>query len=171
DNPKAAAEADISMSLSEEQLLLRVLSLLERDDESVLLSLATEEPGAIGWAYMPATSNAVTLIQLPVESEGSSTPVAKVTLKSLDHLVIRSHFITLIKNPVSTFRRLLGHGEDAIVSVFRRGPEAVYPEPPLAQGAGMDLMKGRKKPTGLPHTPSYLGSIVIVSAARRSCPL
>lgn len=159
DNPKAAAEADISMSLSEEQLLLRVLSLLERDDESVLLSLATEEPGAIGWAYMPATSNAVTLIQLPVESEGSSTPVAKVTLKSLDHLVIRSHFITLIKNPVSTFRRLLGHGEDAIVSVFRRGPEAVYPESPLAQGAGMDLVEWEHELDVLTHTRSYPGTI------------
>lgn len=159
DNPKAAAEADVYMSLSEEQLLLRVLSLLEREDESVLLALATEESGAIGWAYMPAGGSGITLIQLPVESESSNTPVAKVTLKSLDHLVIRSHLLTLIKNPVSTFRRLLGHGEDAIVSVFRRGPEAVYPETPLAQGAGMDLEEWEHELDVLTHTRSYPGTI------------
>lgn len=153
------AAVDVYMSLGEEQLLLRVLSLLEREDESVLLTLAADEPGAIGWAYLPAGGNAITLIQLPVKSEGSSTPVAKVTLKSLDHLVIRSHLITLIKNPVSTFRRLLGHGEDAIVSLFRRGPEAVYPSSPLAQGASMDLEAWEHELDVLTHTRSYPGTI------------
>lgn len=159
DNPKAAAEAEVYISLSEEQLLLRVFNLLEREHESVILALASDEPGAIGWAYMPAGGDEIMLIQLPVENESNSTPVAKVTLKSLDHLVIRSHLITLIKNPVSTLRRLLGHGEDAIVSVFRRGPDAVYPESPLAQGAGMNLVEWEHELDVLTHTRSYPGTI------------
>lgn len=149
----------VHMSLSEGQLLLRLLSLLEREGESLLFSVDADEPGAVGWVYMPASGDEIVLIQLPVESESSSTPAAKVTLKSLDHLVIRSHLLTLIKNPVSTFRRLLGHGEDAIVSLFRRGPEAIYPETPLAQGAGMNLKEWEQELDVLTHTRSYPGTI------------
>src|SRR5690625_6839960 len=76
------AAVDVYMSLGEEQLLLRVLSLLEREDESVLLTLAADEPGAISWAYLPAGGNDITLFQLPVKCEGSNTTVANVSLIS-----------------------------------------------------------------------------------------
>lgn len=154
-----AQGVEVYMSLSEGQFLLRLLSLLERQSESVLFSVGSDEPGTVGWVYIPAGGAEIVLIQLPAESESSRTPVAKVTLKSLDHLVIRSHLLTLIKNPVSTFRRLLGHGEDAVVSLFRRGPEAVYPETPLAQGAGMNLTDWEQELDVLTHTRSYPGTI------------
>src|SRR5699024_12456310 len=94
-SPSMIPYTTLFRSLGEEQLLLRVLSLLEREDESVLLTLAADEPGAIGWAYLPAGGNAITLIQLPVESEGSSTPVAKVTLKDRKSTRLNSSHVSL----------------------------------------------------------------------------
>lgn len=155
---RQATYTEVFMSLDEEQLLLRLISLLEREEESVLIELSADEPGAVGWAYLPQGGQKVVLIQLPMDSE-SSTPVAKVTLKSLDHIVLRSHLLTLIKNPVSTVRRLLGHVEDAVVSLFRRRPKAISPQAPLAQGANMDLKAWENTLDLLTRTRSYPGRI------------
>lgn len=159
DDAAQAEHVAVFSTMNEQALMLRTLAMFENKTKSRLFEVLPEDPGAIGWVYLPAGGEEVVFIRSPQEAEDSSTPVLKVTLRSLDHIVLRSHLLTLLKNPATTLRRLLGHGEDAVVSIFRRGPKETYPEAPYAQGASMNLERWENTLDYLTRTRSYPGTI------------
>lgn len=159
ENKEDAEHVAIFSTMNEQALMLRSLSVFENKNKSRLFAVLPDDPGAIGWVYLPAGGEEVVFIRSPQEAESSGTPILKVTLRSLDHIVLRSHLLTLLKNPVTTLRRLIGHGEDAVVSVFRRGPKEVYPQAPYAQGANMNLARWENTLDYLTRTRSYPGKI------------
>ncbi|HLR17194.1 MAG TPA: phosphatidylserine/phosphatidylglycerophosphate/cardiolipin synthase family protein [Alcanivoracaceae bacterium] len=159
DNEKEAEGVAVLSTMNEQELLLRALAMLEHKNKSRLLEMAPDNPGAIGWVYLPAGGEKAVFIIQPKEHEENSGPALSVALRSLSYVVIRSHLITFLKNPVTTLRRLVGHAQDAVVSVFRRGPKESYPEAPLAQGASMNLARWENTLDYLTRSRSYPGSI------------
>ena len=134
--------------INDRQLAARMLPLLEhyveqqQDQEAprhLLFTLDRDAPGGLAWIHADLEERSLHYIASPFTGAEITEPRLRVSMKTLNRVVIRSHFITFLRNPVTTVRRLLGQGEDMIASLVRRGPERIDPDAPLNEGPGMDL--------------------------------
>jgi phosphatidylserine/phosphatidylglycerophosphate/cardiolipin synthase-like enzyme len=92
-------------------------------------------------------------------ADQASTPVV-MTLKGLDGLFIRSHLITLIKNPVSTVFRLISQVVQTLGTFITFPiPDSDDAAPPLGNAEPMDLAAFERRLDALVEAPVYRGSV------------
>lgn len=156
--------------MDDRELAVRMLALLQDMNANseaplfgpMLFTLTPDQPGALGWIFADPEAGELLYVLSPAEGDESREPMLRVSLKTLDRVVVRSHFLTFVKNPVTTVRRLFGHVEDAVVSMARRGPEAVDPHAPLHQGPGMDLVAWEQRLDVLTGHHRYPGQLTFL---------
>ncbi|MBZ2188754.1 phosphatidylserine/phosphatidylglycerophosphate/cardiolipin synthase family protein [Alcanivorax sp. JB21] len=161
------SSVNVTGSITDRQLSARMLTLLQdfnrHSDEAafgpMLFTLTPDQPGALGWIYADVEAGELYYIVAPVAGSDIAAPILRVSLKTLDRVVVRSHIITFFKNPVTTVRRLFGHVEDAVVSAVRRAPRDVDPDAPLNEGSGMDLVAWESHLDRLTHSHRYPGEL------------
>lgn len=156
--------------MDDRELAVRMLALLQDMNANseapvfgpMLFTLTPDQPGALGWIFADPEAGELLYVLSPAEGDESREPMLRVSLKTLDRVVVRSHFLTFVKNPVTTVRRLFGHVEDAVVSMARRGPEVVDPHAPLHQGPGMDLVAWEHRLDVLTRHHRYPGRLTFL---------
>ena len=161
------SSVSVTSSITDRQLSSRMLNLLQdfnRHGEGaafgpMLFTLTPDQPGALGWIYADVDAGELYYIVAPVTGSDITEPILRVSLKTLDRVVLRSHVITFFKNPVTTLRRLFGHVEDAVVSAARRAPRDVNPDAPLNEGEGMDLIAWETHLDQLTRSHRYPGRL------------
>lgn len=111
----------------------------------VLFRIEPGRPGGLAWIHADVENASLQYIVSPFAGDRIAEPALRVSLKTLNRVVVRSHLVTMVKNPFTTTRRFFGHVQDAVASVFRRGPKDINPDAPLYQGEGMDLVAWERR--------------------------
>jgi cardiolipin synthase A/B len=156
--------------IDDQQLATRVVRLLRdmlhHDPDNaigqIIFSLQNDKPGAGGWIYADVEAGEIYYILSPFAGSALSEPALRVSLKTLDRVVFRSHVVTAIKNPVTTLRRLAGHGHDAVSSLIRRNPARASEIAPLHDGPGMDLEAWERRLYRITATRRYPGKLTFL---------
>jgi cardiolipin synthase A/B len=156
--------------IDDHQLAIRVVLLLRdmlaNDPDGairqILFSLQNDRAGAGGWIYADVAAGEIYYILSPFSGLDIQEPRLRVSMKTLDRVVFRSHFITMVKNPVTTFSRLVGHGHDAVTSLMRRTPPAPVGIASINDGPGMDLDAWERRLYRITRTRRYPGRLTFL---------
>ncbi len=160
----------VAERIDDRQLAARMLELLElyfrqgegEIPEHLLFTLDHDQPGSLAWIHADMGTGELHYIASPFAGQTITEPRLRVSMKTLDRVVFRSHFLTVLRNPVTTLRRLIGQGEDALVSLLRRGPREVNPDAPLHEGPGMDLEAWEQRLDRITRSRNYPGRLELL---------
>jgi cardiolipin synthase A/B len=141
------ARVSINQRINDRELAIRVVSLLremlihepDTAPQHLIFTMQQDYPGSVGWIYADIAAAQIYYILSPFEGDEITEPTLRVSLKTLNRVVFRSHVLTFVRNPVTTLRRLAGHGQDAVVSMLRRNPASTDNIMPLGDAPAMDL--------------------------------
>jgi cardiolipin synthase A/B len=161
------SQVQIVERMDDHQLAVRVVLLLRdmltNDPDGairhIIFSLQNERPGAGSWLYADVAAGEIYYILSPFSGHDIQEPRLRVSMKTLDRVVFRSHLVTMVKNPVTTLSRLAGHGNDAVTSVLRRTPPPPADIAPLNEGPGMDLDAWEKRLYRITRSRRYPGRL------------
>jgi cardiolipin synthase len=117
--------------------------------------LAAGVPGS----YLALDTRRQLFLSLTVPAENRAFTSVEFTLRGLDGLLIRSHLISLLKNPVSTSFRLLSLAAQTLGTfVTFPLPDSDEPLPPPGTAEPMDLAAFERRLDALVEAPVYRGS-------------
>ncbi|PKM21809.1 MAG: hypothetical protein CVV10_07480 [Gammaproteobacteria bacterium HGW-Gammaproteobacteria-14] len=161
------ASVSVDERMNDRALAVRVVSLLremlmhepETAPRHLVFTLQQHYPGGVGWIYADVAAAEIYYILSPFEGDEIAEPALRVSLKTLNRVVFRSHVLTFVRNPVTTLRRLAGHGQDVVVSMLRRNPVPADEILPLNDGPGMDLHAWERRLDLRTRTRRYPGKL------------
>jgi phosphatidylserine/phosphatidylglycerophosphate/cardiolipin synthase-like enzyme len=115
--------------------------------------------GGVPGSYLALDTGRQLCLSLTVPAENRSFTSVEFMLRGLDGLLIRSHVLTLLKNPVSTIFRLLSLAAQTLGTfVTFPLPDLVGELPPLGDAEPMDLAAFERHLDALVEAPVYRGS-------------
>ncbi len=164
------AHIRVTKRISDTELLSFLLALMREHIQNtgdaslgrVVFTLPPNRPGTPGWIYLDALADSVFYVLAPFHGETFPEPVLRVSLKTLDRVVLRSHLVTVFKNPFTTLWRLLGQGVEMGSGLLYRNLGLPSIRQSARGGKPMDIDAWEQRLDIMTRTRRYFGRVTFL---------